>query len=111
MGRDLLVKILGDGIQVIILRNAQRWALERSQVFSKLNKIIIEKILDCIQVFNYKAGDVILRKTAIGCQKVLIVMEGCLKANQKLIEKGNLIGDQFFLEENQKKPIEINYFY
>ena len=34
-------------------------------------------------------------------------MEGCLKANQKMIEKGNLIGDQFFLEENQKKPFEI----
>ena len=36
-------------------------------------------------------------------------MEGCLKANQKFIEKGNLIGYQFFLEENQKKPYEITF--
>jgi cGMP-dependent protein kinase len=104
LGRDLIVKILGDGIQVIVLRNAQRWALENSQVFSKLNKIILEKILDCIQIYNYKEGDIIIRKSTFGCQKVLIVMEGVLKANQRLIEKGGIYGDEFFIEENQKNP-------
>ena len=79
LGRDMMVKILGDGIQVIILRNAQRWALEKSSVFSKLNKINLEKIIDCMKIFNYKAGDVLMVKESLGCSKFFVVMEGSIK--------------------------------
>lgn len=99
----MIVKILGDGLQVIILRNAQRWALEKSALFSKLNKIIIEKILDCIKILNYKAGDTILKSGSLGCTKLIIVMEGAIKFKKIFVEKGGIFGDLFFQEENQNK--------
>lgn len=99
----MMVKILGDGIQMIILRNAQRWSLEKSSLFSKLNKIIIEKILDSIKIYNYKAGDILIPKSGLGSSKIIIVLEGAVRFKKMVVEKGGIFGDEFFFEENQKK--------
>lgn len=104
-----MVKILGDGIQVIILRNTQRWAIQKSQLFSKLTKIQTEKLLDHIQVFNYKAGDVLVKK-GNHCSKLFIIMEGSIRFEQNqrsTISKGGIFGDEYFLEENKKKLFKI----
>ena len=74
----MIVKILGDGLQMIILKNAQRWALEKSLIFSKLNKILIEKILELIKIFNYKSGEILLKKGVL-VSKLVIVMEGAVR--------------------------------
>ena len=100
-----MVKILGDGIQVIILRNTQRWAIQKSNLFSKLTKIQIEKLLDAIKIFNYKAGDVLIKRGTI-CPKLLIIMEGSIKKEndpKSSIGKGGIFGDEFFLDENKTK--------
>lgn len=101
-----MVKILGDGIQVIMLRNTQRWAIQKSVLFSKLTKIQIEKILDIIKIKNYKAGDLLIKKGTIGCPKLIIIMEGSIRkeSDQKsIILKGGIFGDEYFLDENKKK--------
>lgn len=102
----MIVKILGDGLQVIILKNTQRWALEKHSLFSRLNKIYIEKILDCLQIFNYKAGDVISNKTS-ECRKLIIVMEGAIRYKNNIIEKGNVFGDNDYFFGEKKKQLYI----
>lgn len=109
LGRDMMVKILGDGIQVIILRNTQRWAIQKSQLFSKLTKIQIEKLLDIIKIFNYKTGDVLIKKGTVGCPKLFIIMEGSVKKekdSKSSIGKGGIFGDEYFLEENKAKMLK-----
>ena len=106
----MMVKILGDGIQVIILRNTQRWALQKSQLFSKLTKIQIERLLDSIKIFNYKTGDVLIKKGTVGCPKVLLILEGSIKKendSKSSIGKGGIFGDEYFLEENQSKTYSL----
>ena len=101
----MMVKILGDGIQVIILRNTQRWAIQKSQLFSKLTKIQIEKLLDAIKIFNHKTGDVLIKKGTV-CQKLLIVMEGAIRKesdHKNSIGKGGIFGDEYYMDENKKK--------
>ncbi len=110
----MMVKILGDGIQVIILRNTQRWAIQKSQLFSKLTKIQIEKLLDSIKIFNYKTGDVLVKKGTVGCPKLLIIMEGSIrkeKDSKSSIGKGGIFGDEYFLDENKTKMFKTYHLH
>ena len=79
LGRDTLTRILGDQVQVITFRNLQKWAFEKNNLFTKLTKIQIEKIIDAMKITNYKAGDIIYHKGALCNQKVIIVIEGSIK--------------------------------
>lgn len=104
LGREMMLKILGDGIQVIILRNTQRWAIQKSEIFSNLTKIQVEKVLDRIKLHNYKAKDLLVKEGTVGCPKLFIVMDGIIKGEKgEKIEKGGIFGDSYFLEENRQK--------
>ena len=39
LGRDNIVSILGDKVQVIVYNNITRWAFEKSKWISKITKI------------------------------------------------------------------------
>ncbi len=100
----MMLKILGDGIQVIILRNTQRWAIQKSEIFSKLTTIQIEKMLDQIKLHNYKAKDLLIKAGTVGCLKIFIVIEGMIRGEKgEKIEKGGMFGDIYCLEENHEK--------
>jgi cGMP-dependent protein kinase len=79
LGRDIIIKILGDQVQSIIYRNIAKWALERSDVFGKLNLIQIEKILDLIQKRHFKSDDVIYSVDQPIDRDIFILIEGTAK--------------------------------
>ena len=62
LGRDILTQILGDQVQIITLRNNAKWAIEKSDMLSKLSEVYLEKLLDKIQINNYRKGDVVIKK-------------------------------------------------
>ena len=104
LGREMMLKILGDGIQVIILRNTQRWAIQKSEIFCNLTKIQVEKVLDHIKLQNYKTKDLLVKGGSVGSPKLFIVMDGTIKGGKgEKIEKGGIFGDYYFLEENRQK--------
>lgn len=38
LGRDTLTKILGDQVHAVTFRNLQKWAFEKNNLLTKLNK-------------------------------------------------------------------------
>jgi len=109
LGRDALTKILGDHVQVIVYRNQQKWALEKSIVLKNLTKIQVEKMLDAMKISNHKAGDVIFRKGSACHQKIVIVLEGSLRKTKSgtiAAGKGEPYGDEFVTEAYSKRIYE-----
>ena len=106
LGRDTLTRILGDQVQVITFRNLQKWAFEKNNLFTKLTKIQIEKIIDAMKITNYKAGDIIYHKGALCNQKVIVVIEGSIKKakfGNVVARKGEAYGDEYLLEAAKTK--------
>jgi len=79
LGRDTLIKVLGDQVQVITFKNIQKWAIEKDDMLNKLTKIQIEKTIDNMKISNYKVSDIIFTKGSPCSQKIVIVIEGSLK--------------------------------
>ena len=79
LGRDTVTKILGDQVQIVTFRNIQKWAFDKSENFSKLTKIQIEKIIDSMKIINYKAGDIVCKKGANCSSKIYVSIEGNVK--------------------------------
>lgn len=76
LGRDIIIKILGDQVQSIIYRNIAKWGFERSPVFGRLNLIQIEKILDLIQKRHFKGGETIYKTDQPIDRDIFIVIDG-----------------------------------
>lgn len=109
LGRDTLTRILGDQVQVITFRNLQKWAFEKNNLFSKLTKIQIEKIIDAMKISNYKAGDPIYHKGSLCNQKIIIIIEGSIKKAKfgtVMCRKGEAFGDEYLLEANKTKTFD-----
>ena len=79
LGRDTLTKIVGDQVQTITFKNLQKWAFEKNNLLSKLTKVQIERIIDCMLITNKKAGDVCCTKGTLCNSKLLVIIEGTLK--------------------------------
>lgn len=106
LGRDTLTRILGDQVQVITFRNLQKWAFEKNNLFTKLTKIQIEKIIDAMKITNYKAGDIIYHKGSLCNQKIIVVIEGSIKKakfGNVVARKGEAYGDEYLLEASKTK--------
>lgn len=78
LGRDVVTKILGDQIQVIVFKNTMRWAFEKNRKLMKLTLSQIEKIIEQMQVVQLKKNDIVFSKGE-KCNKFIIMLEGNLK--------------------------------
>lgn len=79
IARDSLKEILGANLQDVIYGNSDRWALQKSAIFSRLSGINLERLLQSgIERRNVEAGEVILQKGK-HCSKLVICNEGQLE--------------------------------
>ena len=79
MGRDTVIEILGDQVQIITFRNIIKWAFEKNDLITKLTKIQLEKLCNSAKFINKKADDIIYAKGSLLSQKIIIMLEGSLK--------------------------------
>lgn len=76
IARDTLKDILGKNLQEVIYGNSDKWALQKSSVFSRLSTINMEKILQsCIERKTLEAGEVIMYKGK-PANKIVICNDG-----------------------------------
>lgn len=76
LGRDVLNRILGDKVEVIIYKNIAKWSLERLEGFHGLSKVQKEKLLNVFKINHHREGDVILPKFTPLRNAIIIVLEG-----------------------------------
>ncbi|KRX03427.1 Protein kinase-like domain [Pseudocohnilembus persalinus] len=109
LGRDTLTKILGDQVHAVTFRNLQKWAFEKNNLLTKLNKAQIDKVLDVMKISSYKAGDIIMKKGTIANQKIVVIIEGSLKKAKSGItvaSKAQAWGEEFLLENQKAKTFD-----
>ncbi len=87
LGREVLTKILGAQIQVITFKNIMKWAFEKNHSLAKLTHIQIEKIIELMEIIQFKKGETIYIKNEV-CQKFLVVLEGSLETVIIIIKCG-----------------------
>jgi cGMP-dependent protein kinase len=98
VAKDSLKEILGKNMQDVIYGNSDRWAIERSKLFSRLSKINQEKLLQsAIERRNVEEGEILVQRGKL-VGKVIIVNEGeleyCVNIGEKYA-KGSIFGEQF----------------
>ncbi|CAD8211860.1 unnamed protein product [Paramecium pentaurelia] len=106
VGRDALTKLLGDQIHIVTFRNLLKWAFEKNALLQKLTKTQIDKSINQLKLILYKAGDIIMKKGTSVQQKIIVVVEGCVKKNKSgivIATKGQVWGEEYFLIMNKNK--------
>ncbi|KAL4510050.1 hypothetical protein ABPG72_010243 [Tetrahymena utriculariae] len=92
LGRDVLTKLLGDKVEMIIYRNISKWALEKSDGFKELTINQLDKILDSIEVSHITKGRVIIPKGTQKAQQLYIILKGSAKDGDIVFQKSQLLG-------------------
>ena len=111
VAKDSLKEILGKNMQDVIYGNSDRWAIERSKLFSRLSKINQEKLLQsAIERRNVEEGEILVQRGKL-VGKVIIVNEGeleyCVNIGEKYA-KGSIFGEQFvYPNSNLEKLAEV----
>ena len=98
LARDTLNQILGEKLQVIVFRNLQKWALEKSKYLSKLNSLQIEKIIQCMNITTFENEQIVFQKGQQTNPKMVIVLEGYLKkqkTKETICGKGKIVGEDY----------------
>jgi len=62
LGREVLTRLLGDKVEVIIYRNLTKWAMEKTEGLKELTISQLERILDSIEIVRVKKGITVINK-------------------------------------------------
>lgn len=76
LGRDVLNRILGDKVEVIIYKNISRWSFERIEGFHSLNKLQRDQFLDKLVITHHSNNEIIVQKGTQLAKNIIIVLEG-----------------------------------
>jgi len=100
IGREKLIKVLGNHLHQIIYKNSQKLRLKKSKTLSQLTIEQANSLIAAMEINTYQAGtQVIHRGTAKGTQ-LIIILKGKLKYSDTIIEKFNCLGDEEITNES-----------
>ncbi|KAL4507522.1 hypothetical protein ABPG73_012210 [Tetrahymena malaccensis] len=109
LGRDVLTRILGDQVEVIIYKNISKWSLERLEGYQGFTKSQKEKLLDNIQINHHKDGEVVIQQGTPVKNAIIILLEGQIKkGNDVVAQKGHVFGDKEPFMQNDKSVYPSN---
>jgi len=74
LGREVLTRLLGDKVEVIIYRNLTKWAMEKTEGLKELTISQLERILDSIEIVRVKKGITVINKGVGICENLYIVL-------------------------------------
>ncbi|CAG9332057.1 unnamed protein product [Blepharisma stoltei] len=101
INREKLKNALGEQLQSILYINSQRIALEKSEVFSKLNKDQIEEIIKQTHILSHPLNDIAIPSNTEKGRFLWIILQGELSDGQSNFHPFDCIGDQELLNPNE----------
>ncbi|KAL4509200.1 hypothetical protein ABPG72_018131 [Tetrahymena utriculariae] len=109
LGRDVLTRILGDQVEIIIYKNISKWSLERLDGYQGFTKSQKEKLLDNIQINHHKDGEVVIQQGTPVKNAIIILLEGQIKkGNDVVAQKGHVFGDKEPFMQSDKSVYPSN---
>jgi cGMP-dependent protein kinase len=94
LGRDILVSVLGNKVQLITFKNMIKWSFERSDHLCKLTKQQIEKVSDNIDFVKFKAGEIIYSSDN-KYNHLIVILEGSIRLVREFIKESTWINNLF----------------
>ena len=102
LGADDLMRIYGNKLQDIIYKNSQRIALGRSRYLKYLTDPQMETCIKNMTVVNYNKGEAVFKIGSQRGDKVMLVVNGRLVSEEKVINVFDCVGDSDF-KDSQKQ--------
>lgn len=84
LGRDVLNRLLGDKVEVIIYRNLSKWALEKAYGFKDLTINQLDKIIDSIKISALPKRKTIIPKGTLKSQSLFLILKGSAQVRSVL---------------------------
>lgn len=78
LGKDMLKKLLGDQVELIIYKNIAKWALEKCDGIKELPQSYRDMINSIIELKHLNKGDVYLMKNKPAKENIVIILQGQL---------------------------------
>ena len=95
---------MGDQIQMIVFKNLQKWAIEKSKNLSKLRSLQIEKVIEIMEIVHYKSEEIIFKKGPQERPLMVICLEGQIKkqkTKEVLCGKGKIVGEDYLTKKGK----------
>lgn len=110
LGRDDLIRVLGDQLQLIIYKNSQRIAIENSSYLKALTKTQEEAVISKMHIVTYNNQEIVIPKGMPAGQKLWVIVRGAVLTQDtgKRINSLTCIGDAELLS-NAETTYKENY--
>lgn len=102
LGRDDLQTAFGSYLQQIIYKNSQLISIEKSKYLNSLTKTQTEAIINKVKIFSYKSSETVIPKNSPKQDKLFIIVKGCIKSSNTLLNFYSIIGDEEIFKESQE---------
>lgn len=102
LGKDMLKKLLGDQVELIIYKNIAKWALEKCDGIKELPQSYRDMINSIIELKHLNKGDVYLMKNKPAKENIVIILQGQLNyesTNEVAGTKFSVFGMKAFYEQ------------
>ena len=108
LGRELLVSVLGDRLQLVMYKNSLRIAFDKCKILQNLNKNQIESIIEQIEVKRFTRDQVIIRAGTRKNKSIWFILKGSLYSANRVVDVFDNIGANWTYEENRER-LEEDY--
>jgi len=93
IGREDLAQVLGSHLQLIIYKNTQLIALEKSEVLSRLSQDQTQRLIASMKIGTYSNGQVVIPKGTTKGSALWIILMGSLGSSELAAKTGTCLGD------------------
>jgi cGMP-dependent protein kinase len=109
IGRNLIVKVLGDNLEQVLLRNTIFVSFTKSQVFKAFTEDQMKKIVGRMKIMQYLDGEVVVGMGLNMGKHVWVVLKGQLRQADRFINAFSCIGDEQLLMTDSQSFKEAIY--
>lgn len=108
---DTLKNMAGDRYKDVLFLNFIKMSFQQSKFFTKINMKLLENAYECFAVYNFKAGETVIKTGYPLASKVIIVIEGNIinkKINQAIAKRGDILFEDYLSTlSKDKSPTDL----
>jgi cGMP-dependent protein kinase len=102
LGREMLKIVLGDVLLYSLYKNSLLISIDKEKYLQGLTKCQVESILEKVEVFSYKNGEVVIPEGTVKNKYIWILLKGSLISNNKTFTVFDNIGANWLFFNNSK---------
>ncbi|CAG9330353.1 unnamed protein product [Blepharisma stoltei] len=99
IGREKLIRVLGNNLHQIIYKNSQKIAIDKSKSLSQLTTEQTNSLIAAMEIKTFEAGIRVVSRGSVKGRQLVIVLKGKLKYSDTSIEKFQCLGDEEITNE------------